>query len=191
MEVRLAGQLWEQPADESDSVARDRRRFTCIYREFYEPIGRYLYRRTGSRQATEDLLQDVFLRAWRAYANARDRGVPIRFWLYRIATNCVSSWARGVGRKDSLLHAEPTVLDPDDTAEEVAAAQEEAETARAALLELDSRFQAVLTLHYLEGLTVEEVAAVLRCRIGTVKSRLARGREKLRVRLERMNRTRR
>ena len=48
---------------------------------------------------------------------------------------------------------------------------------------LPPKYQAVLSLHYLEGLAVKEVAAVLGCRMGTVKSRLSRGRQALRERL--------
>ena len=57
------------------------------------------------------------------------------------------------------------------------------ELARTALLTIAPKYQAVLSLHYLEGLSIIEVAATLGCREGTVKSRLHRGREKLRARL--------
>jgi RNA polymerase sigma-70 factor (ECF subfamily) len=57
------------------------------------------------------------------------------------------------------------------------------EHARTALLSLRPKHQAVLALHYLEGLSLEEVAAVIGCRVGTVKSRLSRARVALRDRL--------
>lgn len=65
------------------------------------------------------------------------------------------------------------------------AAANEAEIARRALQMLPPRQQAVVALHYLEGLPIEEVASIVGCRVGTVKSRLSRGREALREMLER------
>jgi RNA polymerase sigma-70 factor, ECF subfamily len=59
------------------------------------------------------------------------------------------------------------------------------EFARRALLTLPPKFQTVLSLHYLEGLDLKAVATVLGCRVGTVKSRLARAREALREALNR------
>jgi RNA polymerase sigma-70 factor (ECF subfamily) len=55
--------------------------------------------------------------------------------------------------------------------------------AKLALLALAPKHQAVLALHYLEGLAIKDVAAILGCRVGTVKSRLARARDALRARL--------
>jgi RNA polymerase sigma factor (sigma-70 family) len=63
--------------------------------------------------------------------------------------------------------------------------ESETEVARRAMLTLPPHHQAVLALHYFEGLPLEEVAAICGCRLGTVKSRLARGRQSLRAKLER------
>ena len=59
----------------------------------------------------------------------------------------------------------------------------ETDRARKAMWTLLPKHQAVLTLHYLEGMSLKEVASVIGCRVGTVKSRLARGRDALRERL--------
>ena len=63
-------------------------------------------------------------------------------------------------------------------------AREEGRAARALLLSLKRRDQTVVALHYLEGLSVDEIAALLRVRPGTVKSRLSRARDRLRERMK-------
>jgi RNA polymerase sigma-70 factor (ECF subfamily) len=142
----------------------------------------YVYRRTGDEHATDDIVSEVFLAALRHLPGYRHRGVPIRYWLYRIATNVVNRWVR---RRRSGLTVDMAV-DPDeravagDNGEPVAIR----EFAQQALLKLSPKHQAVLSLHYLEGLSVQEVAAVVGCRVGTVKSRLSRARDALRRRLE-------
>lgn len=79
---------------------------------------------------------------------------------------------------------------PKDGCERIGAALKQAaandtKIARRALLMLPPRQQAVVALHYLEGLPIEEVASIVGCRVGTVKSRLSRGREAMREMLER------
>src|SRR5262245_50756456 len=70
-------------------IRHDRDSFTRLYREHSPPIGRYIYRRVGDTHLVEDLMADVFLAAWRGLGGWRCRGLPIRAWLYRIASNRV------------------------------------------------------------------------------------------------------
>lgn len=154
--------------------------FAVLYRLHYRTIVAYLYRRTGDAHAAEDLACETFLAAYRAIPNYRLRGLPFRSWLYRIATNAASTWARARSRLRvvPLVSADPC---PAPSAAEPALTQEEAQ---AALLKLAPIHQDVLTLHYLEEIPISEVAAILSLREGTVKSRLARAREALREALE-------
>ena len=148
---------WSPTDDEGQLVERarhDREAFTILYRRHFRLLSDHVYRRTGDAHATEDIVSDVFLTALRTLPRFRYRGVPVRFWLLRIATNAVNHWARRRRRHPAVT-----------------------------LPSLSPKYQAVLSLHYFEGLTVKEVAAVIGCRVGTVKSRLARAREALRAKL--------
>lgn len=172
---------WTDVDGEQSLIERarhDRRAFAVLYRRHYAAVAGYLYRRTGDVHVTEDLVADVFVSALRAMPRYRQRGRPFRNWLYAIATNAANRWAR---RRRRWFH-EPL---NDQTA---TAAEEDrhhaAGEAQQALLALSPKHQAVLTLHHVEGLRVEEVAAILGCRVGTVKSRLSRARAQLRARLE-------
>ena len=150
--------------------------FALLYRGQYQSIASYVYRRTHDAHVTEDLVADVFLTALRTLPRYRYRGVPVRFWLLRIATNAVNRWAR---RRRRFV-----IVDSDKLAVAIApepsAHGAEERRAMRAMLSLAPRYQAVLALHHFEGLSVADVASILGCRVGTVKSRLSRAREALR-----------
>ncbi|MBU0641101.1 MAG: RNA polymerase sigma factor [Planctomycetes bacterium] len=158
-----------------ERAKRDRTAFAVLYRHHYSAIAGYLYRRTGDLHATEDLVADVFLSAMQHLPRYRYRGVPFRHWLYRVATNAANRWLRRRRRPEPL---------PTDLAAPRSSDVDERARAQRALLTLRPKHQAVLSLHYLEGLSVEDVAVVLGCRVGTVKSRLSRARVALRERLQ-------
>lgn len=173
-----------------ERAKRDRAAFAQLYRSHCQPIARYIYRRVGDAHLTEDLTADVFTVALRMLPRYRHRGTPVRAWLYRIASNRVNRWARRE-RRHALqrLQADPAGGRECPAAEDRrraagAGRRESREHVRTALLTLAPKHQTVLALHYLEGMPVAEVALAIGCRVGTVKSRLARGREALRRRLE-------
>jgi RNA polymerase sigma-70 factor, ECF subfamily len=165
-----------------ERARRDPEAFAELYRSHYAAIGAYLFRRCGDVHTTEDLLSDVFLAALRGVGRYRARGVPFRHWLYRIATRAANRWAARERRRPKLLESPSEVVD-----ERGDAGADERAAVRRDLLRLAPRYQAVLVLHYVEGLSVADVARALGRRPGTVKSRLARGR----AALERAMRSRR
>lgn len=150
--------------------------FQAIYLAHYAAVAGLIYRRTGDVHLTEDLTADTFAAALAAYPRYRPSDAPIAAWLLRIATNRVNRWARRragltqiIGRLARLrLTESPPPAAP------------EYPRALAAMLSLSPEHQAVLSLHHVEGLPLEQVALVLEIEVGTVKSRLARAREALR-----------
>ncbi len=159
---------------------RDQGAFGRLYRLHYPTIVGCLYRRTGDPHTAEDLAADTFLAAFRALPRYRVTEVPLRIWLLRIATNTANRWARG-RQKLKLTRIAAVPIASGAVGERQAAMEE----AQAALLALAPSQQAVLSLHYLESLSLDEVGAVLGCPPGTVKSRLARARAAMRDELER------
>ena len=167
--------------DDRELVAKartDRSAFGQLYELHYDAVAGYVYRRTGRRDATEDLVSQTFLLALKHLARYRDHGLPFRYWLWRIATNEVNNWSRR--QRKSFQRLEQHHDTTDDRAEGVRDAVE-LDQMRKILGNLPPKFQAVLALYYLEDLGVAEIAMVLGCRAGTVKSRLARAREALRA----------
>jgi RNA polymerase sigma-70 factor (ECF subfamily) len=166
-----------------ERAKRDRAAFAVLYRRHYQAMARYLLRRTGDQHAAEDLVADVFLTALRHLPGYRPRGIPFRYWLYRIASNTANRWVRRRRRRaqEALPGDVPAPggnngADRPDTVDR--------EWAQRAMLSLSPKHQAVISLHYLEEMSVEDTAAVLGCRVGTVKSRLSRARAALRERLK-------
>ncbi len=156
-----------------------------------------LYRLTEDAEEARDLTQETFLRAFQAIAHFRGEA-DLRTWLYRIAINQARNrwrWWRRRRKSDTVSldatengDGQPLALRLCDTSQadpEQAALMRERETRlRSALRSLGRSYREAVILRDIEGLSYEEIAATLEISIGTVKSRLARGRLELRRKLE-------
>jgi len=169
--------------DERELIERAKRdpvAMAQLYRLHYQPIADHVSRRLGNRPDADDLVAETFLTMVRYLPRFRWSGVPFRVWLYRLATNQVNRWAKRQRRwAIQQLSAEVTSQDEADRSSD-----DDVERLRLALLTLAPHHQSVLSLYYLEEMPTADIAQVLGCRAGTVKSRLARGREVLRRLLE-------
>jgi len=148
----------------------------------------------GDREEARDLSQDVFLQVYRMLGRFEGRSA-LRTWIYRITVNLCRNrqrlWRRRArGRQcglDELSPAEERQLyggRPEETPFEQMRRREQARVVQEALLTLSFDHRAILTLREIEGLSCEEITATLGLAEGTVKSRLARARERLRRQLE-------
>lgn len=160
-----------------ERAARDPEAFGVLYRRHFGAVAGLLYRRTGDAALAEDLAADTFLAAWKVMDRYRATGVPFRAWLLRIATNRANAHARRerVRRRVLGLLGASRPVSGDDARDAV----------HRALACLGGEHQGVVSLVYLEGLSVEQAARVLALPEGTVKSRLHRARAALRRELER------
>ena len=165
--------------DERSLVVRaraDRREFGRLYDLHARAVLDFLMRRTGDAHVSEDLASDVFLRALRSLEAYQSRGVPFRHWLLRIAANLASNARR---RQRAAPRVTPEA-DPDAVASEPKTGAD-FERVRAALDRLPERYATALVLHHVEGLELRELARLLDEPIGTIQSRLHRGRARLRA----------
>lgn len=175
-------------SDERELIERsrvDKSAIGVLYRRHYPAIASYIRRRVGCCEDAEDLIAETFLAMVRYLPKYRVRGAPFRSWLYRLATTQVNRWARKRRRPAAReLAARARNLAVEESSRGRGAL--DGDQVRLSLTSLPARFQTVLALHYMEGMPVTEIAEILQCSQGTVKSRLARGREKMRQQLERM-----
>lgn len=139
---------------------------------------------TRDPAAAEDILQDCFLRLYR-YAHSIDKGLPLRPWLYRVTTNLAYNWERRKKRwqtpLDDMLDwlVSPIQCSPERRAE----MSDVQSQVMDALQSLNTNQRIVIVLYYLNSLNLKEIASILDCPVGTVKSRLHYGRKTLRRKL--------
>jgi RNA polymerase sigma-70 factor (ECF subfamily) len=153
--------------------------------ELYERYKTTVYRTalaiTRDGRAAEDILQEAFLRVY-TYADRIDETLPLGPWLYRVTVNLAYSWTSRVKRwwyalQDTLDRwASPAQWHPEALTEE----QEWRQALQQAIDALPPRHRVVITLYYLQGLDLKEIAQVVGVPEGTVKSRLHYARESLR-----------
>lgn len=144
-------------------------------------------RMTGDRGHAEDVVQEVYLQAWRSF-DRFEAGTNCRAWLYRILFHCVShqrrKWFRFPLLKENEEFLEANLVQPEAVAQEITDGE-----VLAALDEIPSEFRSVVLLVDVEEFTYKEVSEILSIPIGTVMSRLSRGRGLLRKHLAELART--
>lgn len=158
----------------------DRRAFADLLARWLQPAHRYLWDNCGSQEGADELAQDVWLRVLRGLPALRD-AARFRSWLFGIAHRVLVDGRRTPPseRTESDEDAEPRPGDVDDC-DPAAARQLDAQALAHGLATLSGAEREVVTLFYLEGLSLAEVASVLAIPPGTVKSRLLRARQSLR-----------
>jgi RNA polymerase sigma-70 factor, ECF subfamily len=159
-------------------------RFALLVNKYHRHLLNFIYRLVGDEQIVEDIGQEVFLSIYKSIGtfNIR-RGVPFSAWLFITARNrCISELRR---KKPKFLSLETaaTLQANEKTPEQIAGEEERLLAIRSALELLPEPYQKTL-LQSLRGDAPEEIARSNRISLGTVKSRLARAREKLRMLLK-------
>lgn len=167
----------------------DEEAFTALYRRNQAALYRFALRMTGNVWAAEEVVQDVFMTLMREPKKYDAARGPLGAYLFGIARNRVMKHLERLPREVSLEeHSENgsqhrgTVnsFTPAHSAE----LSERAQHVRAAVLELPAEFRETVVLCELEELSYEEAARLLDCPIGTIRSRLHRGRALLLAKLE-------
>ena len=200
-QVATATSVDSRSAAESQFIERlrqgDDAAFEILVNERSSEIYGLLYRLTGNGEEARDLTQETFLRAFQSISHFRG-DADLKTWIYRIAINQARNrwrwWRRrrrdetvsidstGVDGRQSLvatLRAESSSDPEQDTL-----AHERETALRTALSSLRRAYRETVILRDIEGFAYEEIAAMLEISLGTVKSRLARGRQELRRKLE-------
>jgi RNA polymerase sigma-70 factor (ECF subfamily) len=136
---------------------------------------------TQDRAAAEDLVQEAYMKALKGFSSYK-QGTNFRAWIYRILHNTFLTSQTGLKTQVSL-DDEDTVTEPgtDTTPESILLARVEQETIQRTLEELPLKFREVILLCDMEEMTYEEIAQTLAIPIGTVMSRLSRGRRAMRT----------
>ncbi len=158
--------------------------FDEVYQRFESMVYNLALRMGGDEAEAADCTQETFLRVYRHLGGFRGKS-NLKTWVFRIALNCCRSRYRKRAARQKFMDSggEETIDRVADEArdpEERAAATELSAHVQRALSEVAPVFREAVILRDLQDLTYEEMASVLGVRLGTVRSRIARGREQLR-----------
>jgi RNA polymerase sigma-70 factor (ECF subfamily) len=175
------------PAAQTRGDRSPEERFEVEAMPHVNDLFRTALRMTRERSQAEDVLQEVYLQAWRSFERF-EAGTNCRAWLYRILFHCVShqrrKWFRFPLLKKNEEYLETNLVQPAAVAQEITDGE-----ILAALNRLPSDFRSVVLLVDVEEFAYKEVAGILAIPIGTVMSRLSRGRGLLRQHLADLART--
>ena len=171
------------------TVAGDQRAYGLLVVKYQRRIERLIGRMVRDSDLVEDIAQETFIRAYRALHQFRG-DAQFYTWLYRIAVNTakkalvdmrrnpvISENAMRSGGDDDETSFIDNELTSEETPETILAAKEIAATVNSAMASLPEDLRQAVTLREIEGMSYEEIAEVMQCPIGTVRSRIFRARE--------------
>lgn len=166
--------------------------YEALIQRYQQPIYSLVFRLMDDPSEAADVVQEVFLKVFRSIGSFRGQS-SLKTWTYRIAVNEAHNHRRWFGRHrrkevglaaDEDTSYQDLTVDPGVTPFQAAATAETLNIIAEELGKLNEAFRAVVVLRDIQDLEYEEIAQVLEISLGTVKSRLVRGREALRKRLE-------
>ncbi len=168
----------------------DEEAYESLIARFQQPIYNLCYRLINDPADAADVVQEVFLKVFRSIDHFRGQST-LKTWIYRIAVNEAYNQRRWfsrhrrqeVGLDEEDQASRPwldSIADPARDPYELALNQERHQLIESSLREINADFRAAVVLRDLEDLSYEEIADVLQISLGTVKSRILRGRDSLR-----------
>lgn len=174
--------------------AGDSRAFDLLVLRYQHKVFNLAYRLLGNYEEAKDMAQEAFVRAFQSLKSFRQES-SFYTWLYRIVTNLcknkMRSWSRSLKpiSIDNPIEKEEsevsrTLVDPNLTPAQVLERKNLEQEVQKAIAGLPSKYRLVVVFRDMEELPYEKIANIIGCSVGTVKSRLHRGRMLLRERLK-------
>jgi len=168
----------------------DTRAFDLLVLKYQGRIAALISRYVSNSSEVEDVAQEAFIKAFRALPKFRGESA-FYTWLYRIAANAAKNHLVARGRRpsadadvdDAEYFEEAVMLRDTESPEETLFGNELADVVRSALNGLPDELRMALTLREFDGLSYEEIAEVMECPVGTVRSRIFRARDAVDIRV--------
>ena len=164
----------------------DYRAFDLLVLKYQSRLVSIAFKYVKEIQLAEDISQEAFIKAYKAIDSFREESA-FYTWLYRITANTAKNYLVSKGRRressiselSTLENEEQFVIASHDSPDEILLAQELRNTLFNAVSSLPEDTRTALSLREFEGLNYEEIAKIMNCPVGTVRSRIFRGREAL------------
>jgi RNA polymerase sigma-70 factor (ECF subfamily) len=188
----------EEAAVIAELKAGSEEAFASLIAQYHSPLYSLIARTIPDPAEAADITQDVFIKIYRGIGGFNGDS-SLRTWIYRIALHEASNqrrwWCRHKRREITIeqelastgdgeaFHLKDTLVDQQESPFDLAAHAEMRQQVEAAVREIPEPFQTVVVLRDIEGFGYEEIAEILDIHLGTVKSRLMRGRAHLKARL--------
>lgn len=173
--------------------AGDKLAFNLLVTKYHRRVGRLLTRMVRNQEDIEDVVQETFIKAYRAIGNFRGDSA-FYTWIYRIAINTAKNLLVTQGRRPSTLKEsndgdnetfeDNAALSNIDTPESLYQTKQIGEAVNEAMAALPEELRSAIVMREIDGLSYEEIAAAMDCPIGTVRSRIFRAREAIAVRIK-------
>ncbi len=164
----------------------DRHAFDVLVAKYQRKLGRLVARLVKDSAEVEDVVQEAFIKAYRALPAFRGESA-FYTWLYRIGVNTAKNYLVSLGRRaptstefnndEAEGFAEGDLLRDIDTPESLLMTKQIGQTVNQAMETLPEELRNAIVLREIEGLSYEEIARIMDCPIGTVRSRIFRARE--------------
>ncbi|MBB4010898.1 RNA polymerase sigma factor RpoE [Niveibacterium umoris] len=170
----------------------DKQAFGLLVSKYQRKLARLLSRMIRDPAEVEDVTQEAFIKAYRALPAFRGDSA-FYTWLYRIGINTAKNYLVSQGRRaptstdidseEAEGYEEGDLLRDNDTPERLLLTKQIGETVNVAIEALPEELRTAIVLREIEGLSYDEIATVMGCPIGTVRSRIFRAREAIAERL--------
>ena len=155
-------------------MSNPRKAFSQIYDQYVEKIYRFVVLKVSSQEIAEDLTSETFIRCWEKFKEDQDRIENTQAFLYQIARNLVTDHYREKGRTQFVSADFVSIVDPRPTLEENSLTNSDLDTIKAGLINLKENYQEIIIWHYIEDLSVPEIAKILTKSEGAVRVTLHR-----------------
>jgi RNA polymerase sigma factor RpoE len=172
--------------------AGDKQAFDLLVTKYQRKLGRLLSRFIRDSAEVEDVAQEAFVKAYRALPSFRGDSA-FYTWLYRIGINTAKNYLVAMGRRaptttefdseEAESFEDGEQLRDINTPESLLMTKEIGATVNQAMEELPEDLRTAISLREIEGLSYEEIASIMNCPIGTVRSRIFRAREAIAAKL--------
>lgn len=171
----------------------DKQAFSLLVEKYQLKLYRLISRMVRDQSEIEDIVQDSFIKAYRAINNFRGDSA-FYTWLYRIGVNTAKNHLMALGRRPKAMNdveleeienfEEAGDLRSYETPESAMMTKEIAATVNETIEHLPEELRSAITLREMDGLSYEEIAEIMDCPIGTVRSRIFRARESISEKLK-------
>jgi len=163
----------------------DKNAFNLLVTKYQQKVSNLVSRYVRNQSDVPDIVQEAFIKAYRALPNFRGDSA-FYTWLYRIAVNCAKNHSVALGRKppssdveieDAESYDSGGALRENASPEKILLSEEIKKTVFTVIEQLPEDLRVAINFRELEGLSYEEIAVIMECPVGTVRSRIFRARD--------------